>query len=155
MTELPAVQHWILCRMAKIAPPARPFNQYVLRGVSYRYEVRPSVGMSMHDPRMVKSLRLFARFFGGNGPLDFEIQQWWMDDPASGESGTRVEVFGPHTVFFRPTEPVRDFVFTLNAVPLVGRYQFRLVPLPSVSNAEPDDDPPEPLAVEFLEVVQP
>ena len=112
--------------------------------------------MSVHDPRMVKSLQLFARFFGGDGPLDFEIQQWWMDDPTAGEEGTQVEVYGPHTVHFRSTEPVRDFVFSLNAVPLVGvgRYQFRLVPLVSVSDA-PIDEPPEPLAVEFLEVLQP
>jgi hypothetical protein len=150
MDELPTVQHWVLCRNAKVIPPVGTHNHYTLRGVGYQRRVDPTVGISVHDPRRLKILRVFARFFGGAGAVDFEVQQWWMDHPTAGESGFQVEVFGPFTVSFRDGESVRDFVFALRGVPLVGvgRYQFRLVPLPSAS-----DD--EPLAVEHLEVVQP
>lgn len=150
MNELPVIQHWVLCRKARVIPPVGPHNLYGLSGTGYRFVVPASVGMSLNDPWPIKALKMFARFFGGSGSVDFEVQQWWIDRPNADEPQVLVEVFGPFTVFFRAGETVRDYVFPLRRVPLagVGRYQFRLVPLPS----EPGDDS---LAVEYLEVVQP
>ena len=107
----------------------------------------------MADPKPIRSLRLFARFFGGAGGWDFEVEVRWLDDPDDGAGdGTVTEVYGPFTVHFREGESVRDFIFPLRNVPLcgTGRYEFRLMAL----DASRFGDDWEPLAVEYFEVTR-
>lgn len=135
----------MVCRGASVRPPAMPFNPYTLRGVSDRYRVSASIGLSRHDPLPARVLHLFTRFFHGTGTHDFELEVVWMDGPAGEDWST----FGPYTVTFRDTDSTRDFVFPMRNVPLwgVGRY---LVNLWQVSVAGRDL-----LATEYFEVVQP
>jgi hypothetical protein len=145
MNDRPTVQHFLLCRAAKVRPPARPFNPYTLRGVTYQYLVPARFGLSPADPKPAKVLRLFTRFFGGEGAHDFELEFGWADAP-DGERLT--ETYGPYTITFRAGDGVRDFVFAVRNVPLwgVGRYEVLLRAV--------DDADGEPLAREYFEVMQ-
>ena len=147
--EIPAIHHWILCRSAVVESPAKLMNQYSLFGVGFRFAVESQVGPRTTFPKPLDSLCIFARFYGGLGTRAFEIQVAWLDGIGSFEE-TIVEVYGPFTVHFREHESVRDYVFTLRNVPILGpgRYAILLYDLdiPIFGTAA------EPLAVEYFEV---
>ena len=148
--KFPTVHHWLVCRRGKAQSPVGPLNPYTLRGVSYRYVIPATIGLSAVDPYPAKLVCVFARFYGGEGPVDFEIHVQWIDDPATVKSArAKPEVYGPFTVHFRPGEAVRDFLFRLRNVPLygIGRYAVRLIPVSSKKRVEV-------LATEYFEVVQ-
>ena len=145
MEEWPAIQHWLFCDDARVLPPAMPNNRYQLNGVSYRVAVSPATDRASSGAKRVKDICQFARFFGGGGPHEFEIEVVWHDDPE--ESEAPIETYGPYSIFFREGEPTRDYVFRLLNFPIEGpgRYSVRLIPL-----ADLDRDA---LAVEYFEVV--
>ena len=95
------------------------------------------------------SMCVFARFYGGLGSREFEIRVTWLDGIGDSEEAI-VEVYGPFTVHFREHESVRDYVFALRNVPILGtgRYAMRLYDL----DVPIFDTPAEPLAVEYFEV---
>jgi hypothetical protein len=133
------IQHWIACLETAVPPPVTVPSQYNLHGVCYSYTVPSGTTFPCSVPR----LDMFARFFGGSGPTEFEVRVIWLDAPGGPR---RLEVYGPVTVTFQPSVPVRDFSFRLRNVPLAGpgRYEIRLRML----------NPRRTLATEFLEVVE-
>ncbi len=147
--EVPVIHHWILCRSAIVESPAKPTNHYSLLGVGYRFAVESRLEPEPTFPKPIDSMCVFARFYGGLGSREFEIQVTWLDGIGDSEE-VIVEVYGPFTVHFREQESVRDYVFALRNVPILGagRYAMRLYDLdiPIV------DTPAEPLAVEYFEV---
>ncbi len=149
-TEPPAVHHWILCRSAAVESPAKPTNQYSLFGVGFRFAVESRFESEPTFPNPIDSLCIFARFYGGSGTREFEIQVEWLDGPGESE-GSITEVYGPFTVHFREGESVRDYVFSLRNVSIsgTGRYAVRLHDLDIPSFEIPYD----PLAIEYFEVV--
>ena len=120
-------------------------NQYSLLGVGFRLAVE----LESIFPKPIDSLCVFARFYGGLGNREFEIQVTWLDGLGDSEE-TNVEVYGPFTVHFREDESVRDYVFSLRNIPILGtgRYALRLydldIPIFEITS--------EPLAVEYFEV---
>ena len=148
-TEVPAVHHWLLCRSAAVDSPAKPMNQYSLYGVGIRFAVEVAVELAPIFPKPIDSLCVFARFYGGSGTREFEIEVTWLDGLEDFEE-TFVEVYGPFTVHFREGESVRDYVFSLRNVPILGtgRYAVRLSDL----DMPIFESPSEPLAVEYFEV---
>ncbi len=95
---------------------------------------------------MIPVMNLNTRFYHGRGSVDFELRIWGLNGPNGREL---IEVYGPQTVFFRPNEPTRDFVFLLNriAIPYPGLYAVRLASLPG------DRGRGVTLATEYFEVV--
>ncbi len=113
-------------------------------GVAYRVHVEVGSAPTIDETVRVREICLFARFFGGGGPHEYEIEAVWHDDPTGSESP--IEVYGPFSIFFRDGEPTRDYVFRLRNFPIAGsgRYAIQLIPL--------DDQDREPLAIEYFEV---
>lgn len=148
-SDSPVIHHWILCRSAVVESPARPMNPYSLYGVGFRFAVELQVESEPVFPKPIDHLCVFARFYGGSGTREFEIQVTWLDEFENSEE-TVVEIYGPFSVHFREGESVRDCVFSLRNVPILGtgRYAVRLydldVPIYGI--------PSEPLAVEYFEV---
>jgi hypothetical protein len=134
-----------------VIPPVAPDNQYVLSGFGDYYKVPMEIGLSVFDPHSSEPMLMFARFFGGEGAIDFEIVVSWQPDISSLEDGYPIEYFGPYTVYFREDETIRDYTFPFTTLPLrgVGRYELRLF---AISGVDPDDN--HPLAVEYFEVFQ-
>ena len=144
MEERPAIQHWLFCDDARVLPPVQPINRYQLNGVAYRV-VSDAASPAGDGIVRIRETCLFARFFGGGGPHEYEIETSWHDDPAGSESP--IETYGPFSIFFREGEPTRDYVFRLRNFPVMGpgRYSIKLIPL--------DDPEREPIAVEYFEVM--
>lgn len=133
--------HWLMALGARVQPPAGPTNPYDLFGVGYAYKV--PTGDTPIEP--IKRVDMFTRFFHGRGTWEFEAEVIWVDGPDGREL---VASYAPLVVCFRPTEPVRDYVFVLRNIPLpgLGRYRIYLRALKPRRRF--------PLAIEFFEVVR-
>jgi len=107
------------------------------------YEYKVPAGDAPIEP--IKRVDMFTRFFHGRGTWEFEAEVIWVDGPDGREL---VVSYAPLVVFFRPTEPVRDYVFVLRNIPLpgLGRYRIYLRALKPRRRS--------PLAIEFFEVVR-
>ncbi len=115
------VQHWIACLKARVIPPVGTRNFYDLLGVGHFHTFAGDVEF----PAVIPELNMLARFVDGTGVGRFEIEVFWLDAP---EGERSVNYYPPYQVTFRPNEPLRDYVFRLWNVPVVGagRYSVRL-----------------------------
>jgi len=134
------VQHWVACLEAHFVAQEGWVHPYDLLGVSYTH----TVPAALEFPRELPRLDLFARFFHGRGSREFELRVVWVDGPNGPEE---VDIYGPFTVFFRPDQQVRSFVFRLLNIPLPGAGRYR-VHLQAVKPRRR-----QPLATEFFAVV--
>src|SRR5262245_38855699 len=115
------VQHWIACLEVQVEPPAAVYNFYNLLRVGPLHTVSPDTEF----PASFTQLDMFARFLNGVGVWEFEVDVLWVDSPKGLEE---VAIYGPQTIHFRQGQPVRDYRFRLNNVPIpgIGRYRVRL-----------------------------
>ena len=107
------IQHWVACLEAQVESPAGPKNFYNLLRAGYTH----TVPTDTEFPWSLSKLDMFARFSGGRKIAEFETHVVWVDAP---EGPRTVEVYGPLLVAFRSDEPVRDVVFRLRQVPIIG-----------------------------------
>ena len=116
------VQHWVACLQAEVEPPVGVNNFYNLLRVGYVY----TASADTEFPWVIPQLDLFARFVGGTGVGEFEIEVEWVDAPSFPRP---IETFGPWRVAFRPGDATRDSIFRLHHLPMdgPGRYHIRLL----------------------------
>ena len=113
------VQHWIACLEATVEPPVAVNNFYNLLRVGHTHGIPQESAFPLALPRT----DVFARFIGGTGSVEFEIRVVWLDAPTRPR---RAETYGPFRIAFRPDEPLRDWVFRLQHLPLSGPGRYRL-----------------------------
>ena len=133
--------HWMMTLSARVQPPAGPINPYDLFGVTYVHRV--PVGTVTIDP--IDRVDMFARFFNGRGTWEFEVEVVWVDGPDGRELVAR---YGPFSVYFRPGQTVRDFVFVLRNVPVPGEGRYRVL----LRGVKPRRR--RPISTEYFEVVR-
>ena len=121
-----SVQHLVVCERASVSGTPGPDNAYNLTGVGHSFAVPTGTVY----PATVPSLDLFIRFFvQRSGTGEFVIRYSWVDAPAG---RTRLlDEYGPLTIFFRPGQPIRNYMVRLRNLELAGsgRYALRLTQL--------------------------
>lgn len=121
-----SAQHLVVCERASVSGPPGPDNAYNLTGVGHLFPVVSGTSY----PSTIPSLDLFIRFFVHQaGAGDFVVRYLWIDAPAG--QVRLLDEYGPLTIFFRRSQPIRNYMVRLRNLELVGpgRYAFRLVQL--------------------------